>query len=320
MDKSVTSQIKNIQQKCEYIRPLVVIRCTAFNQEPYLRDALEGFVMQKTNFPFVAIVHDDASTDGTSSIIREYTDKYPDIVMPVYETVNQYSKHDGSLREVMSASCTATNAKYIAMCEGDDYWTDPLKLQKQVDFLESHPEYSMCFGNAIEHWENKSITDKQFSYIKNRDYTRLEILENWIVPTATVMYRNEIDHDSCRKEIMNSGKMIAGDIVLFLTCFSYGKVRGFNDVFSVYRRLESGAVRAIIDKNPYRFLIHHIMLGKYFKYDISNFEKKFVANMVVCKLKEIKDNKSIDIKSIKYILRAFWFTPISTIKQITKYI
>ena len=121
--------------------PLVAIRCITYNHEPYIRDALNGFVMQKTNFPFVAIVHDDASTDGTAEIIREYAAKYPNIIKPIFETENQYSKHDGSISRIMAEAQERSGAKYIAMCEGDDYWTDPNKLQKQVDFLESHPDY-----------------------------------------------------------------------------------------------------------------------------------------------------------------------------------
>ena len=127
---------------------MVTIRCIAYNQERYIRDCLEGFVMQKTNFRFEAIVHDDASTDGTAAIIKEYAEKYPDIIKPILETENQYSKHDGSLQRIMAEGC---KGKYVAFCEGDDYWTDPLKLQKQVDFLESHPDYSLCFHNAIMH-------------------------------------------------------------------------------------------------------------------------------------------------------------------------
>jgi glycosyltransferase involved in cell wall biosynthesis len=124
---------------------LVAIHCLVYNHEPYLRDCLEGFVMQQTSFPFVAIVHDDASTDGSTAIIREYEEKYPDIIKPIYETENQWRKPDGSLGRIMNAAIDATGAKYVAMCEGDDYWTDPLKLQKQVDFLESHPDYVMCW-------------------------------------------------------------------------------------------------------------------------------------------------------------------------------
>ena len=127
--------------------PLMVsIRCTAYNHEPYIRQCLEGFVMQKTNFRFEAIVHDDASTDGTADIIRAYAEKYPDIIKPILETENQYSKHDGSLRRIMDAH---THGKYIAYCEGDDYWIDPLKLQKQVDWLEEHDDYVMSHSNCL---------------------------------------------------------------------------------------------------------------------------------------------------------------------------
>lgn len=110
---------------------MVSIRCTVYNHEPYLRDCLEGFIMQKTNFRIEAIVHDDASTDGSATIIKEYAEKYPDIIKPIYEVENQYSKHNGSLERIMNEAC---KGKYIAFCEGDDYWIDPLKLQKQVDF------------------------------------------------------------------------------------------------------------------------------------------------------------------------------------------
>ena len=120
--------------------PLVSIRCMVYNHEPYLRQCLDGFVMQKTTFPFEAVVHDDASTDGSAAVIREYAEKYPDIIKPVYETENQYTK--GTLGRVLS-DATHPNTKYIAFCEGDDYWTDPEKLQIQVDFLENHPEYTM---------------------------------------------------------------------------------------------------------------------------------------------------------------------------------
>ena len=104
--------------------PLLAIRCLTYNHEPYIRQCLEGFVMQKTDFSFIAIVHDDASTDNTADIIREYAEKYPDIIKPIYETENQYSKHDGSLGRIMNAAIPE-NVKYVAMCEGDDYWIDP---------------------------------------------------------------------------------------------------------------------------------------------------------------------------------------------------
>ena len=127
---------------------LVSIRCAVYNHEPYIRQCLDGFVMQKTNFRFEAIVHDDASTDNSASIIREYAGKYPDIIRPIYETENQFSKKDGSLMRIITEAC---HGKYYASCEGDDYWTDPLKLQKQVDYMESHPECKNSRNHVRRH-------------------------------------------------------------------------------------------------------------------------------------------------------------------------
>ena len=128
-------------------QPIVTVWCLAYNQKDFIRDALEGFVMQKTTFPFEVIVHDDASTDGTTAIVQEYARRYPDIIKPVIETENQWQK--GGLKHIIHIMNEKyRNGKYIAFCEGDDYWTAPHKLQQQVDFLESHAEYSMCFHSA----------------------------------------------------------------------------------------------------------------------------------------------------------------------------
>ena len=115
---------------------MVSVRCATYNHVNYIRQCLDGFVMQRTNFRFEVIVHDDASTDGTTEIIREYAEKYPDIIKPMYETENQYSKDVKAMNIRINNRLTG---KYIAICEGDDYWIDPLKLQKQVDFLDDHP-------------------------------------------------------------------------------------------------------------------------------------------------------------------------------------
>lgn len=129
-------------------KPLLVIKNLVYNHEPYLRQCLDGFVMQKTSFPFYAIVHDDASTDNSAAIISEYAEMYPDIIHPILETENQYRKGDGSLDRVIDEAIEASGAKYIALCEGDDYWTDPLKLQKQLDYLEAHDECGMICGSS----------------------------------------------------------------------------------------------------------------------------------------------------------------------------
>lgn len=140
---------------------MVTIRCITFNHAQYIRPCLDGFLMQKTNFKYEILIHDDASTDGTKEIIEEYANKYPDIFIPLYETENQYSKY-GHLMVVRKLMDTKIHGKYTALCEGDDYWTDENKLQKQVDFLESHPQHSMCFHQTMRHFENSSRPDELY--------------------------------------------------------------------------------------------------------------------------------------------------------------
>ena len=128
-------------------REILVSVCTlTYNHEAYLRDTLEGILMQKVDFPMEILVNDDASTDGTRAILREYAEKYPDLIRPFYQDVNLYSQGKDLCLEVLYP---AARGKYIALCEGDDYWTDPDKLQLQVDFLEAHPDYTACVHDTL---------------------------------------------------------------------------------------------------------------------------------------------------------------------------
>ena len=234
--------------------PLVSIRCLVYNHEPYLRQCLDGFVMQKTTFPFEAIVHDDASTDGSATIIREYAEKFPDIIKPIYETENQYRKHNGSLTRIMDAAMHP-NSKYIALCEGDDYWTDPNKLQVQVDFLESHPDYSMCFhrANTINFEtgeENNSFPGKVFRNIQCREYDSTELFEVWTVPTASMVYKRECQFFPLNRRYI----ILYGDILRVLSCAEMGKIRGCSRMMSVYRVHNSGMTFSS-DSNM-RFVMH----------------------------------------------------------------
>ena len=127
---------------------LVSICCLTYNHEQYLRDTLEGFLMQKVDFPIEILINDDASTDGTRAIMEEYAAKYPALIRPFYQDVNLYSQGKDLCLEVLYP---AARGKYIALCEGDDYWTEPDKLQSQVDFLEAHPEYVACVHDTLVH-------------------------------------------------------------------------------------------------------------------------------------------------------------------------
>lgn len=231
---------------------VVAIRCAVYNHELYLRDCLEGFVTQKTSFRFVAVVHDDCSTDNSTAIIREYEQKYPNIIKPIYETQNQWSKHDGSVDRIIRDAVVETRPKYIALCEGDDYWTDPYKLQKQVDFMETHPDYSMCFHRTEVLSDNK--TDPElYSHLEEREYSACEIYKNWSVPTCSVMYRaNALTSEESNKSI------VYGDIYLFLRLAEKGKLYNLNFCGAVYRR-NSGGISQIENVSLYKRLYQQYM-------------------------------------------------------------
>lgn len=239
MNSQVEKQIDHIREVCARKKPLLVSQTIAYNHEKYLRDTLEGIVMQQTDFPFVAIVHDDASTDGTAEILREYAEKYPDIILPVYEEENQYSKRDGSLGRVIRAARGATGAKYIAMCEGDDYWIDPLKLQKQISFLESHPDYSMVYtGFNTVNAEGKDLYIPRYVEAQEKsvdgDIFKLLLRGNFI-QTCTVCYRKDVYYTSIHKNAP-----YALDYKLFLSLSLLGKCKYLPDITSNYRVLSTG--------------------------------------------------------------------------------
>ena len=127
---------------------LVSVICTTFNHGQYIANTLESFVMQKTNFKFEVLVHDDASSDDTAKIITEYANKYNDIIVPIIQSENQYSKGVMIIDDILIPKA---RGKYIALCEGDDFWTDENKLQRQIDFLEKNEEYSACVHNTTQY-------------------------------------------------------------------------------------------------------------------------------------------------------------------------
>lgn len=128
---------------------MVSVLCTAFNHEHYIGRALESMLMQETDFEYEILVNDDASTDGTAQVIREYEARYPGKIRPFYQEENLFSRNIDIYHNIFFP---AARGKYTAFCEGDDYWTDPTKLQRQVDFLEANPDYSGCVHNTMLHY------------------------------------------------------------------------------------------------------------------------------------------------------------------------
>lgn len=219
------------------LQPLMVsIKCLAYNHGKFIRETLEGFVMQKTNFRFEAIVHDDASTDNTAKIIREYAEKYPDIIKPIYENENQYSKKDDSLTRIMHNAC---KGKYIAICEGDDYWTDPYKLQKQVDFLESHPEYVICFHRYQKFYQNTcflgSVYPENFINDFSFDLNYYIYREDWVTQPLTCIYLASAFDLNYYLKFKNRK-----DLIFFYVLLKKGKGMLLSDCMGVYRIHQEG--------------------------------------------------------------------------------
>lgn len=232
---------------------MVSVVCQTYNHEEFIAECLQSLVSQEVNFCYEILIHDDASTDKTAEIIRKFERKYPSLIKPIYQSVNQWSMGKKVFSGIQLPRCTG---KYVAICEGDDYWTDLNKLQKQVDFLEKHNEYSMCFHNAIEHWSDGQKKDCVFSNIINREYTGLEVYTNWMIPTASVVFRRSIltsEYATC----FQNPHFIYGDIVLFLLASSCGKIVGMNDTMSVYRRHAGGMVYAYNANRIIKSLEHH---------------------------------------------------------------
>lgn len=240
----------------EQTSPLMVtVRCITYNHESYIRQCLEGFVMQETTFSFEVIVHDDASTDGTAAIIREYAEKYPDIIRPIFEIENQYSKHDGSIKRILDEN---THGKYVTTCEGDDYWIDPLKLQKQVDFLEAHENYGLVhtFAKMWIQKENRISKNLIGEYFNDIDDL---IISNRII-TATTCIRTSLYKSY---DIINpSWKM--GDYPLWLYIVGKSKVHFINECTTVYRVLENSVSHSIDCRRMIDFYLSANSISKYF--------------------------------------------------------
>lgn len=275
--------------------PLVTISCTAYNHEKYIAQALDGFLMQKTNFPFEVIIHDDASIDNTAAIIREYEMKYPKIIKPIYEKENQYSKGAGSLGQIM---IPLYKGKYIAYCEGDDYWINENKLQMQVDFIKNNPNYTMVCHNAnVISSDGKFI--KKFSNLETSDLSIEDVISSWIIPTASMLVQRNC---VLNKPIIPNAPQ--GDIIIHIECADKGKIRYIQNVMSCYRWLTPNSATVSVRKNRLDYWKRHEMLwmelNKHYNYKykdlidkkISYAEKRIKIESIIQKFKFLQWGRS----------------------------
>lgn len=226
------------------MEPLVSVLLISYNEEQYIAKALESIIRQKTTFKFEVICHDDASTDGTQKIIQEYYRKYPDIIVPILQANNKMQKGH---QIVMEYCYPAVKGKYIAYCDGDDYWIDDEKLQMQVDFLENNPEYSMCLHDFSFLYEKENKMMRSSCGKTERDISVNELI-TWnykkIPQLGAAVFRTDLAKN--RPDLFvkigggkNSLRPIS-DHPLYIYLGLNGKVKYIPIVMAVWRRRVSG--------------------------------------------------------------------------------
>lgn len=300
--------------------PLLTIFCLTYNHECYIIDALYGFISQQTNFYFDVYVHDDCSMDNTTNIVNSFAKKY-DHIKILTEAENQYSKGGN-----IWSKFPLVASKYIAICEGDDYWTDPRKLQRQVDFLEANPEYSMSTENGLV--INKHGGKWNFSNRETRDISTEELLHKRQFPTASVVLRNKYFIE------LQSMNFPLFDTFIWAYMSQKGKIHYRDTISSVYRRIDGITER---DKIKWAYTVEEFNknLYKYLEIPQNIIEERNKTQVLDCYYgyEEAKQQKQYRIacdllcKCFSYDTRFFlkyWYTNsrfmqwIDTIKRSTK--
>lgn len=276
----------------------VSICCITYNQENYIKDAIESFLAQKTNFEYEIIIHDDASTDNTPNIIKEYYEKYPNIIVPILQKENQYSKRPNSVLDIVFEKA---KGKYISLCEGDDGFCDDTKLQQQYDIFESNKTLSLISHNTKIIDEDANFIENNIPYSKN-NITEKDFLNNYnsSMHTSSMMFK--------KKDVMNLPSYYTdapvGDLPLKLYLLSIGNGYHINKIMSFYRRNSIGSWTLrqkkdndILKKNFDEEIEIYNMFNKEnsYKYnlEIKNriLYKSFMFNKDNGNLKEIKKDK-----------------------------
>lgn len=247
----------------------VSIWCVTYNHEQYIRETLEGFLAQETDFKYEIIVHDDASTDRTATIAREYEEEYPNLIHVICQTENQTSKNGTDRSWLWFIQARYCKGKYIAFCEGDDYWTDPCKLQIQINYMEQNPECVLTAHDAVLMNAEKNEEKAMRPYETDKDISADEIIMQYhgMLPTASMIFRKDALKEDFYQYFLGTG---VGDYPLQLWMMTKGKIHYFSRLMSVYRYMHQGSwnERIITDfKSTAVHTVHMIQfLKKFDKY------------------------------------------------------
>lgn len=263
----------------------LTIVVTTYNQEKYIGEAIEGFLKQKTNFDYKIVISNDASTDGTRKILNEYKEKYP----TKFEIIEN-KQNLGAMKNFINTLAQIKDTEYVALCDGDDFWTDENKLQKQVDFLDANPDFNICCHYAKVFYQNN---EKGEQIIPNdvEDITTLEDLvkQNYIVANS-VVYRWKFNNMDL-KEVFPTD-IVPGDYYVHLLHAQDGKIKTIKEVMSAYRRHSEGMwwsceneeKEKFISKYGRKFLNFYNAADKYMKLPENSFyaqRKDIIYNIIV---------------------------------------
>lgn len=256
---------------------MVSVLCITYNHEQFIEDAIKGIIEQQTNFKYELIIHDDASTDKTAEIIRTYANKYPEIIKPIYQSENKNNKIFAKYM------FPRASGKYIALCEGDDYWTDNQKLQKQIDFLEAHEEYSMCMHNAVK--LNYATGERQIlnTFKRTGTYSQREQITVGLgtdfPATASYVFRRDILNDIPSFFLQAS----VLDYPLRVYCALKGKIYYFEEVMSVYRIATPQSYMKTIAKNQNYYTEYTLGMIRFYE-ELNAYTKGQYDDILACKI------------------------------------
>ncbi|WP_199850991.1 MULTISPECIES: glycosyltransferase [unclassified Halomonas] len=260
--------------------PIVSVICAAYNHVEFIEDAIKGFIAQKTDFPFEVIIHDDASTDGTQEVISRYANEYPELIKPIYQKENQYSKNKKST----DICLPKTKGKYIAICQGDDYWTDEKKLQTQFDYMEEHPDCVVTHHNAFVFEDGVLVKHSKLPQHSMRGFNSDELLKNnCFILTLSMMFRKKFE-----KFPKEKSKVANGDNFIISMLGLYGTSHYLENIKPAAYRLHSDSIwssKAIKEKN--RMLANSLYwIGKYHE----KRDRKGIAELYFFKSNQLLDN------------------------------
>lgn len=304
-DEEYLGQEKEVNKKS----PLVSVNVATYNHEHLIEECLDSILAQKTDFTYEILVGEDESQDNTRAVVKKYAEKYPDKIRLFLRDAKTSHTYDENGNKVFNFNHKwlrkSARGEFVALCDGDDYWIDDRKLQKQVNFLRSNPDFSLCFHNAKVIYSTEDREEK-FSDIEEGEYTGTDIYDNWLVPTSSAVFRTESVRNYRHGFNRN---FIFGDLIIFLTLAERGRIWYMDEMMSVYRKHEGGILHNLFNDpaNVRKFILHQKEIIKTFpdKYKKAGHKNLSWIYFLLFR-KTFKTNFS---ESIYSLLRSFYYSP-----------